>query len=236
MPAIPVDAICAFLAACVAFGDEPLTGDTIVSPEAGRRALETLAAAIDLAHPESLAWNPPAMLEHMARFDDVAYCPLAFGYITYATPAVDTSGRRRALRFTGGPAGPDGEPRGTLGGAGLAISSRTQHPDEAADHARFVASAAVQRGVFVDGGGQPGHRTAWIDDEVNARTGGFFADTLDAMDASYLRPRDPGFLSFQDAAGDVVHAWLREGGDAGTVLSLLETADRERRRRMARER
>jgi hypothetical protein len=53
------------------------------------------------------------------------------------------------------------------------------------------------------------------------------------MDAAYLRPRDAGFIAFQDAAGDIVHAWLRDGGDAGTVLSLLETADRERRRRMA---
>jgi multiple sugar transport system substrate-binding protein len=176
---------------------------------------------ISLAHQQSLGWNPPTMLDHMARFDDVAYCPLAFGYVTEARP--DDS--RHALRFTGGPAGPDGVPRGTLGGAGLAISSRTQHREEASAHAQFVASADVQRGVYVDGGGQPGHRAAWIDDGVNERTAGFFADTLEALDAAYLRPRDPGF-----------HAWLREGGDAGTVLSLLETADRERRRRMVSDR
>lgn len=226
MPAIPVDAICAFLAACVAFGDEPFRGDAVVAPDVGRGALETLASVIDVAHPESLRWNPPATLERMGRSDDVAYCPLAFGYVTYATAAEG----RRALRFTGGPAGADGRPRGTLGGAGLAISARTTHAEEAATYARFVSSAEVQRGVYVDGGGQPGHRSAWTDDTVNARTGAFFADTLSAMDAAYLRPRDAGFVAFQDAAGDAVHAWLREGGDAGTVLNLLDEADRERRR------
>jgi multiple sugar transport system substrate-binding protein len=239
MPAIPVDAICAFLATCVAFGDEPFRGDRVVAPEVGRRALETLSAAIQVAHPESLRWNPPGTFEHMTTLDDVAYCPLAFGYVTYATVTPSATGSpkdpsgRRALRFTGGPAGADGRPRGTLGGAGLAISSRTRHAHEAAAFARFVASAEVQRGVYVDGGGQPGHRAAWTDDDANARTGGFFADTLEAMDAAYVRPRGPGFVAFQDAAGDAVHAWLRDGGDAGTVLSLLETADRERRRRMA---
>jgi multiple sugar transport system substrate-binding protein len=232
MPSIPVDAICAFFAGCVAFGDEPLRGDVVVDPDVGRRVLETLAAVIRLAHPQSLGWNPPTMLDHMSRFDDVAYCPLAFGYVTEATPREG----RHALRFTGGPAGPDGLPRGTLGGAGLAISSRTQHREESSAHAAFVASADVQRGVYVNGGGQPGHRAAWIDDGVNERTAGFFADTLEALDAAYLRPRDPGFLAFQEAAGDIVHAWLREGGDAGTVLSLLETADRERRRRMVSDR
>jgi multiple sugar transport system substrate-binding protein len=234
MPAIPVDAICAFLATCVAVGEEPFTGEGVVGPEAGRRALKLLGAVIDVAHPESLGWNPPTMLDHMTRADDVAYCPLAFGYVTYAV----ASGDRRPLRFTGGPAGDDWRPRGTLGGAGLAISAATPHRDAAAAYARAVASPDVQRGVYVDGGGQPGHRTAWTDPDVNARTGGFFADTLDAIEAAFVRPRGPGFLSFQDAAGDAVHAWLRERGDPATVLSLLETADRERRGRMttARER
>jgi multiple sugar transport system substrate-binding protein len=228
MPAIPVDAACAFLATCVALGEEPFTGGAVVGAEVGRRALLTLGAVIDAAHPESLAWNPPTMLDHMSRADDVAYCPLAFGYVTYAVAARD----RRPLRFTGGPAGDDGRPRGTLGGAGLAISATSRHPDAAAAYARTVASADVQRGVYVDGGGQPGHRAAWTDPDVNTRTGGFFADTLDATEAAYVRPRDPGFLPFQDAAGDAVHTWLRERGDPGTVLSLLETADRERRGRM----
>ena len=228
MPAIPVDAVCAFLATCVALGDEPFTGDAVVGAEGGRRALETLGAVIDVAHPESLGWNPPTMLGHMSRADDVAYCPLAFGYVTYAVGSED----RRPLRFTGGPAGDDGRPRGTLGGAGLAISAASSHQDAAAAYARAVASGDVQRGVYVDGGGQPGHRAAWTDPDVNARTGGFFADTLEAIEAAYLRPRDPGFPPFQDVAGDAVHTWLRERGDPGTVLSRLEAADRERRGRM----
>ena len=87
LPTIPVDAICAFFAVCVALGEEPFTcPDQVVSRPTGREALDVVADVISRAHPASLEWNPPAMLEHMSREDDVAYCPLAFGYSNYARP------------------------------------------------------------------------------------------------------------------------------------------------------
>ena len=61
-----------------------------------------------------------------------------------------------------------------------------------------------------------------MDPDVNAATGGFFADTLPALDAAYLRPRDVGFLTFQDEAGDLVHGFLRDGGDPDRVLDALD--------------
>ena len=65
----------------------------------------------------SLAWNPPALLEHMATSDDVAYCPLAFGYASYARPGF----RPRQLRFAPAPMDAGGVPRGMLGGAGIVM-------------------------------------------------------------------------------------------------------------------
>src|SRR4029450_8527321 len=38
-------------------------------------------------------------------------------------------------------------------------------------------------------------------------------DTLGALDVALLRPRHDGFLGFQATAGDLVHGWLRDGGD-----------------------
>jgi multiple sugar transport system substrate-binding protein len=160
----------------------------------------------------------------MSERDDVAYCPLAFGYVNYATPGFAS----HALRFAPGPAGADGVPRGTLGGAGVAVSSASKHIDAACRFAAFVATPAIQRGPYVAGGGQPAHRAAWTDPDVNDRTGGFFTDTLVALDVAYLRPRHSGFTAFQERAGALVHAWLREGGDARSAVDALDEAYRER--------
>ena len=222
VPAIPVDAICAFLDGCVALGEEPFATDGVVARATGRAALHALESLVARAHPSSLEWNPPRMMEHMSEADDVAYCPLAFGYSNYARPGF----RTHPLRFAPAPAGPEGVPRGTLGGAGLAVSAHCQAVDDAVGYAAFVAGAGAQRGVYFDGGGQPGHRSAWTDPGVNAASGGFFLDTLGALDAAYLRPRYEGFLGFQESAGALVHAHIRDPQDAERTLDRLDDAYR----------
>jgi multiple sugar transport system substrate-binding protein len=156
----------------------------------------------------------------MAANDDVAYCPLAFGYVTFAR--ADAGGR--AVRFAAGP-----EWSGTLGGAGIAVSSQSSQVDEAAAFARFACSADVQRGPYVEGGGQPGHRAAWTDPVLDAEANGFFSSTLEALDRAYLRPRFDGFRSFQDAAGDVIHAFGRDTTDLDTALDRIDELFRESR-------
>ena len=216
MPAIPVDAICAFLSICAA----PFEGERVVDRDPGRDALAILRDVIEVAHPMSLEANPPTVLASMTERDDIAYCPLAFGYVTYAR-AGEVS---HPLRFTAGP-----DRSGSLGGAGIAVSSGSAHIEEACAIAAFVTAPDVQRGAYVAGGGQPGHRAAWTDPQVDAGVDGFFSATLPALDAAYLRPRHDGFLAFQDAAGDLVHAHLRDGGDPDTVLDAIDQADRSTR-------
>lgn len=223
-PSIPVDAVLAFLAICRGLGEEPCAGpDVVVERPAGIRALDLLGRVVAVSHPGSTTWDPPAMLERMSSTDEVAYCPLAFGYSNYARPGF----RRHVVRFAPGPAGDDGVPRGTLGGAGLAVSALRPNVQAAVEHARFVAEPRTQRGVYFDGGGQPGHRSAWTDPAVNASSSGFFADTLPALDAAYLRPRHDGVLGFQETGGELIHAWLHDGGDAEAVLDELDERYRE---------
>jgi multiple sugar transport system substrate-binding protein len=209
-----VDAVCAFFGISQASFDD----GRVVERDAGRRALSILRDVLDVAHPMSLEANPPAVLAHMATNDDVAYCPLAFGYVTFTRGG----GGGRPLRFAAGPGW-----SGTLGGAGIAVSSTSTQIDEAVAHARFVCSADVQRGVYVDGGGQPGHRAAWTDPEVDAAANGFFSSTLEALDRAYQRPRFDGFLSFQDAAGEVVHGFVRDGSDPDAALDRIDQLFRE---------
>jgi multiple sugar transport system substrate-binding protein len=223
IPAIPVDAICAFLGTCRSLGDEPCARhDAVVERDVGREALGVLRDVVARGHPASLASNPPAVLDRIAHTDEIAYAPLAFGYANHARPGFG----RHAVRFAAGPAGDAGVPSGTLGGAGLAVSASTAHAEAACAYAAFTASPDVQRTAYLEGGGQPGHRVAWTDDAANEATGGFFRDTLDALDAAYLRPRHDGFLAFQDEAGDLIHGFLRTGGDADAVLDALDESYR----------
>jgi multiple sugar transport system substrate-binding protein len=220
LPAIPVDAACAFLAVCAALGETPFSTGQVVSRRIGRSALALLAAMVERCHPSSLDWNPPRLLEAMSGGDEVAYCPLAFGYANYARPGF----RDHLVLAAPPPAGNDGVPRGTLGGAGLAVSAHSAAVADAVGYAAWVARPEVQRTRYFEAGGQPGHRSAWTDDAVNAAASGFFRDTLGALDAAVLRPRHDGFLAFQELAGDLVHGHLRHGGDPDRVLAALDAA------------
>ena len=66
------------------------------------------------------------------------------------------------------------------------------------DYARFSASPGVQKGIYFQSGGQPGHRAAWTDDAVNAASMNFFRDTLQTLDEALMRGKFPGYMRFQD--------------------------------------
>jgi multiple sugar transport system substrate-binding protein len=70
----------------------------------------------------------------------------------------------------------------------------------------FTASSEIQSGIYFESGGQPGHRSAWVDPAVNAASHGFFQDTLQTLDEAICRPKVPGYMDFQDAATPVAHA------------------------------
>ena len=195
----------------------------MVSRTTGGEALQLLKRFVDRCHPDSLEWNPPRMLEHMSSQGDVEYSPLTYGYSNFARPGF----RQHLVRFGPPPAWHHDNPSGgTLGEAGLAVSAKSSNVDEALRYAAFVADGAVQRSLYFDGGGQPGHRSAWTDPRVNAAASGFFRDTLRTVEAAYVRPRHDGFLQLQDAGGELIHGFLREGGDPDDVLDGLGRAYR----------
>jgi multiple sugar transport system substrate-binding protein len=220
IPLIPVDTIMSFLSICANLGEPAFTGsDVAVGRTTGRAALELLTELCDLCHPQSLQSNPIKTFDRMSETDEVAYVPLAFGYSNYARDGF----RRHLISFTNIPLASDGAPRGAiLGGVGLAISARTSQPEVAARYAAFVASGEIQRTLFFESGGQPAHRTAWLDDHVNEVTHGFFANTLDTLDHCYLRPRYHGFMEVQDRASILLHEAVRESGDIDRTLDELD--------------
>jgi len=227
VPGIAIDSLMNFYMLCVACGEAPfLHVDEVASDEVGVRALEMLRELLSLCDARCLLRNPIATWELISSSDEAMYCPFAYGYSNYARPGYGS----HAIEF-GGLVEIDGggRLRSTLGGAGLAISRYTREREVAAKYASFVASPAVQRGVYFDAGGQPGHRTAWTDAEVNRRSGGFFEKTLQTIDEAYLRPRFDSYLEFQDAAGPIVHRYLANGGDSRKVLGELNVLLRSAR-------
>jgi multiple sugar transport system substrate-binding protein len=220
VPAIPIDSLMNFYMLCGGLGEDPfLSAERVVDAQVGVAALEMLRELVDLCAPECLRRNPIAIYEALATGEREAYCPFAYGYSNYARHGYAA----HLLRF-GGLVRLDGGPqlRSTLGGTGLAISQRCRHPEIAAAYAAYVASPGCQRGLYTASGGQPGHRVAWIDPAVDESCGGFFSDTLATLDAAFLRPRYAGYLHFQDHGGEIVHAYLRDGGDPRAVVEQLD--------------
>jgi multiple sugar transport system substrate-binding protein len=139
----------------------------------------------------------------MSQTDDprAAYCPFAYGYSNYSRPRY----ARYVLQAGGLVTYHNRRLRSTLGGAGIAVSAQTRHARAAMDFAQFAASPEVQKGIYFQAGGQPGHRGAWLDDAVNAASSNFFRDTLPTLDEALLRPQFPGYMAFQDAGSPVAH-------------------------------
>ncbi len=220
VPICPIDSLMCLFSIAASLGEDPCaTPEVFVSREIGRRALALLTELAALSHPKSLDWNPIMMYNVMGSTDEVVYCPLAFGYSNYGRRGYT----RHLISFTNVPT-QSVTPRGAiLGGTGYAISRHCQHLDVAVDYGIFVASPAVQKGIYFDSGGQPGHRGAWLDERVNALSNHFFKNTLHTLDNAYLRPRYNGYMAFQEASWYATHDYLRRGGSPDALLDKLDT-------------
>jgi multiple sugar transport system substrate-binding protein len=202
--AFPIDVLMHSYTFCAALGHEPFDVDHVAPDEVLAAALTELRRLVERCDPACLDRNPIRTAEWMSHATDAraAYCPFAYGYSNYSRPRyapfllkagglVTFRGRRL---------------RSTLGGAGIAVSSKTAQPRACMDFAKFTAAPETQKGVYFQSGGQPGHRAAWLDDAVNAASHDFFRDTLRTLDESLLRPQFPGYMAFQDDATPIAHA------------------------------
>lgn len=220
-PLLPVDSFCSFLTLCSNFGEAPFADGSqkVVGKDAGEAALRQLKALGKCAIKEAHEMNPIAVWEKMSTTDEIAYCPLAFGYSNYAR----TGYRRSPIHFTNIPHGARRKPAGSvLGGAGLAISPRCREICVAVEYALWVASGECQKTIYVDSGGQPGNRKAWIDPEINKMSSHFFEATLPTIEHAYLRPRFPGFVEFQTQGSLLISDFLLGKLSSTTALNSLE--------------
>ncbi|WP_305767999.1 extracellular solute-binding protein [Candidatus Epulonipiscium viviparus] len=163
--------------------------------------------------------NPIGVYEVLADpATEQYYCPCDFGYSNYSRRGYSTSKiiATDVVTYNGNML------KTTLGGAGFAISAKCKNIDLAIDYLKFTASAATQKTIYSESGGQPGHRAAWLDAATNSITSNFFANTLKTLDNAYLRPRYNGYLGFQETAGPMIREWIMKGTNVDKLISKLQ--------------
>jgi multiple sugar transport system substrate-binding protein len=201
IPSIPVDIWCLFMTICANQGVKPYQDEmVVVERNLGIKVITQIARLLEFSPVQARNWNPIKLLDAMSSTDDVLYCPALFGYSNYST-----SGFAKSLVTFGEiPDAGFGSTGGILGGAGIGVSSKSKYPHEAAQIAKILSSPEIQRTLYAKEGGQPGHRTAWLSPDINSDTHDFYSNTLATLDASYLRPRFPGFVQIQSESAEVI--------------------------------
>lgn len=239
IPLYPTDAICVLLTLLASRGEDPARGETFfVDRASGSAALAFLATLVSRLHPDSFDFNPPRALDRMRATDEIVAIPLLFGYTNYSRPFGPGLGSGRTgpdgdhparIRFVDIPSAGRSPAGALLGGAGLAVSASSQHPEAAASFAAWACSAETQREIVFPAGGQPGSRTVWLDAELDGASGGFFSGTRASIEGAYVRPREAWWPAFQEAAGHVVAASLRSATDPEQAADELERLFAEHR-------
>jgi multiple sugar transport system substrate-binding protein len=218
----------AFLTFCsvaVALGEEPSAEgeETLLSRETGRLVLRILSELAARRPAGSERLNPIAMLRAMTDADDIAYCPLVYGYVNYSRP-----GSPRTVTFGDAPAGSPGGRRGsTIGGTGMAVSTRCTPTPELLAHIRWLMDRDTQRTFIPQHDGQPSARGAWTDPTVDEAAGAFYGGTLATMEQSWVRPRFAGYVGFQSEASALLRESLADGPPAEDTLDRLDTLYRQ---------
>jgi multiple sugar transport system substrate-binding protein len=217
VPAIPIDLLMNFYTFCLAHGEEPFQQrHEVIDQRTGMLAIETMKELYSLVDRKMFSCNPIAVAELMSTADEYWYCPFAYCYSNYSR----TGYAKNLLLYSDVATFGKKKLRTTIGGTGLSVSSFSKHKEVAVDFASMVVSGECQRTMYVQHGGQPGHRSAWTDKEANRLTHEFFNNILPVLDNGYVRPRYNGYLHFQDHAGDPLQKCLMD--DSDPLIALKE--------------
>jgi len=208
IPFVPVHAYSSFFTMCSHFADDRFWSEgKAIKDEVGVEALKVLSKTLSLADLRSYDMDPITMLDLMAEDDSIVYSPLVYGYSVYSMEGY----KDHSVKFNDMPTD-TGKPNGSMiGGVGLAISSKCAHPKMASKFVMMTTSPDYQRTTFAANSGQPGHRKAWTDEEVNRKTANFYVDTLETMDYGSMRPRFNGYIEFQAEAGRRIRKFMMDG-------------------------
>lgn len=215
MPGFPADLFLNLMAMCVSRGSSVACGDHLFGCPIATRCLEELRELASHMPETIYTMNPIALYEAMAAGNEFAYCPFAYTYSNYSRPGFAAN----SLTFSNPVALGDVTPlRTVLGGTGIAVSAACVRKEEALAFCLFVAGRECQSHLYGVCGGQPANNAAWHNPLLNQISGNFFERTLASIEYAYVRPRYPGYIALQKAAGGAVARFLQ--GEAAAVQTL----------------
>lgn len=218
VPAIPIDLLMNFYTFCVAHGKKPFQNkEEVIDEQTGMHAIETMKELYSLTDKKMFTCNPIAVAELMSTSDDFWYCPFAYCYSNYSRKGY----AKNVLQYYDVVSFNGKKLQTTIGGTGLSISAFSKHKTMAVDFAQWLVSGEMQQTFYVQHGGQPGHRKAWLNADTNHLTNNFFKNVLPVMDNSYVRPRYNGYLHFQDNAGMPLQKCIMQNLNAVTALQEI---------------
>lgn len=205
-------ALLMLLAMCASSGPSSVP---LVRHAVGARALELLQDLWFRGDQEVSRLDPIGVHEALAGESGVAYCPLVYGYATYARS-------ENPLAWSNAPTGEWSGPGSVLGGTGLAVSSRTATDHDAVrEFVRGYLDPAVQLGLVPEHGGQPVHRAVWRAGAADDAWGGYYSSTAATVAQAWVRPRHAGWIPFQDWASELVRAAVTGRDRPGPVVDEL---------------
>jgi len=216
-------ALLTLLAMCAPAQPGPPSGPDLLPPLAAAAALDILRAVWAVADQEWSLADPIAVHGALAA-GTVAYCPLAYGYASYAQPTA----AHHALAWADAPTFGAARPGSVLGGTGLAVSA-PRRPDRAEVRGFLTAFLApdVQAGLVPAAGGQPAMAVAWDSAAVDRAWGGYYSAVRRSLDAAWVRPRADGWIALQDRASALVRAVITGQASAHETITWLNASYRE---------
>jgi multiple sugar transport system substrate-binding protein len=214
----PVDAFSTF-ATLMAQREAPLTNKgSFINKDV---AADVLSFMIELSAkvPDfCLSSNPIDVAEALARDERYIYGICMYGYSNYSRIGF----RENLLTYDDLPSF-DGQAAGSqLGGAGIAVSSKSKDPQLAARIALLLSSPDIQSTAYMQAGGQPGNLIAWKSASANQFTNNFFINTLRTLERAWVRPRIFGWPEVQFASSQIIHRILTEKKFSSQDLDAIE--------------
>ena len=202
----PVDAFSTF-ATLMAQKGAPLEGTSrFINQEMALEVLEFMVELASLVPDFCATSNPIDIAERLSGSDDYAYGICMYGYSNYSRDGF----RKNILVYDDLPSF-DGRATGSqLGGAGVAVSSKSKNPKAAAEAAMLLSLPDIQATTYGLGGGQPGNLIAWKDQMLNDVSHNFFRNTLRTLENAWVRPRVLGWPDVQYQSSLIIHKCLVE--------------------------
>ena len=214
-PHKPVDAFSTF-ATLMAQKGAPLTATkNYIDQKMAQEVLEFMVELSALVPDFCASSNPIDIAERLSEEEGFSHGICMYGYSNYSHIGF----RKHRLVYEDVPSF-DGQASGSqLGGAGVAISSKSKNVEAAATAAILLSLPEIQATTYGSAGGQPGNLVAWKNGALNDLTLNFFRNTLRTLERAWVRPRVLGWPDVQYQSSLMIHNALTSRRVNANVVS-----------------